>query len=328
MATETLAPPNPDSLQAATPPPGRVSDRVFRVVTLAAGLLVLVVLAFIVLATASQAQSWFSKEGLSAIFGTTWDPAHQQFGALPLLVGTLLVALLALLIAVPVSVGIALFVTEVAPRRIRRPIVYTIDLLAAVPSVVFGLWALNVLLKPLSQLYSSVSSATSGIPLLKTLFADPSGSGQAIMTAAIVVAIMVTPIVTAITREVFATCPASQKEAALALGATRWEMIRGSLFPHSRGGVVSAVMIGFGRAVGETIAVALVIGSSQQLTAHILGPGDTMASIIANEFGDASGTWRSALIGLGLVLLLLTVAIGILARTVLSRADRRLGVVA
>jgi phosphate transport system permease protein len=326
MATETLAPPNPDSLHAATPPPGRVSDRVFRVVTLAAGLLVLVVLAFIVFATASQAQSWFSKEGLGAIFGTTWDPAHQHFGALPLLVGTLVVALLALLIAVPVSVGIALFVTEVAPRRIRRPIVYTIDLLAAVPSVVFGLWALNELLHPLSQLYSSVSSATAGIPLLDTLFSQPSASGQAIMTAAIVVAIMVTPIVTAITREVFATCPTSQKEAALALGATRWEMIRGSLFPHSRGGIVSAVMIGFGRAVGETIAVALVIGSSQKLTAHILGPGDAMASVIANQFGDASGTWRSALIGLGLVLLILTILIGILARTALSRADRRLGV--
>jgi phosphate transport system permease protein len=327
MATETLAPPNPDSLQAATPPPGRASDRVFRVVTLAAGLLVLVVLALIVVATASQARDWFSHEGLNAIFGANWDPAHEHFGALPLLFGTLLVAVLALLIAVPVSIGIALFVTEVAPRRIRRPIVYTIDLLAAVPSVVFGLWALNELLHPLSQLYASISDATAGIPLLDTLFAKPSASGQAIMTAAIVVAIMVTPIVTAITREVFATCPASQKEAALALGATRWEMIRGSLFPHSRGGVVSAVMIGFGRAVGETIAVALVIGSSDKLTAHIFGPGDTMASIIANEFGDASGTWRSALIGLGLVLLILTVIIGILARTALSRADRRLGVI-
>jgi phosphate transport system permease protein len=147
------------------------------------------------------------------------------------------------------------------------------------------------------------------------------------MTAGIVVGIMITPIVTAITREVFATCPASQKEAALALGATRWEMIRGAVFPHSRSGVLSAVMIGFGRAVGETIAVALVVGSSPQLTGHILGPGDTMASIIANEFGDATGTWRSALIGLGLALLALTVVIGIVARTVFGRAERRLGVV-
>jgi len=303
-----------------------VSDRVFRVVTLVAGVLVLVILALIIYATASQARAWFSAEGLSSIFSANWDPAHQHFGALALLVGTLLVSFLALLFAVPISIGIALFVTEVSPRFIRRPIVYTIDLLAAVPSVVFGLWALHVLTTPLSHIYASVSSATSDVPILKTLFASPSGSGQAIMTAGIVVAIMVTPIITAITREVMATCPASQKEAALALGATRWEMIRGAVFPHSRSGIVSAVMIGFGRAVGETIAVALVVGSSQQLTAHILGPGDTMASIIANEFGDASGTWRSALIGLGLVLLILTIIIGIIARTVLARADRRLGV--
>ena len=203
---------------------------------------------------------------------------------------------------------------------------YTIDLLAAVPSVVFGLWALRVLVGPLSNLYASVSSATSGIPILKTLFANPSASGQAFMTAGIVVAIMVTPIITAITREVFVTCPASQKEAALALGATRWEMIRGAVFPHSRSGVVSAVMIGFGRAVGETIAVALVVGSSPRLTANILGTGDTMASIIANEFGDASGTWRSALIGLGLVLLILTIIIGAIARVVLNRVERGHGV--
>ena len=238
-------------------------------------------------------------------------------------------AFLALVIAVPVSVGIALFVTEVAPRRLRRPSVYVIDLLAAIPSVVFGLWALNQFTQPLSHLYASISSATAGVPVLDSLFANPSASGQAFMTAGIVVAIMITPIVTAITREVFATCPASQKEAALALGATRWEMIRGSVFPHSRSGVVSAVIIGFGRAVGETIAVALVVGSSdrQLLTTHIFGPGDTMASIIANNFNEASGTLRSALIGLGLVLLVVTVIIGAAARTVLGRADRRMGIV-
>jgi len=332
MTTETLARPNPtpgpkNGLHGATPPPGRTSDRIFRVLTLAAGLLVLVVLALIVFATADQAHAWFSAEGLNSIFSSNWDPAHHHFGAFGLLYGTLLVSVIALVFAVPTSVGIALFVTEVAPRFVRRPIVYTIDLLAAVPSVVFGLWALNELVTPLSHIYQSISTATSGVPLLGTLFANPSGSGQAFMTAGIVVAIMITPIVTAITREVFVTCHASQKEAALALGATRWEMIRGAVFPHGRSGVVSAVMIGFGRAVGETIAVALVVGSSPRLTANIFGTGDTMASIIANEFGDASGTWRSALIGLGLVLLVLTVLIGFLARTVLARADRRLGIV-
>ncbi len=323
MATDTLAPPTPRNLSEGAVPPGRVADRVFRVVTLAAGLLVLVILGLIVVETAGQARSWFSAEGFGTIFSSNWDPAHHHFGALALIVGTLEVALLALLIAVPVSVGLALFVTEVAPRPLRRSFVYAIDLLAAVPSVVFGLWAIHVLLEPLANVYSSISSATAGIPLLDTLFGSPSKSGQAVMTAGIVVGIMITPIVTAITREVFATCPASQKEAALALGATRWEMIRGSIFPHSRSGVVSAVMIGFGRAVGETIAVALVVGSNQRLSAHLFGTGDTMASIIVNEFGDATGTWRSALIGLGLVLLLLTVVIGIVARSVLGRAERR-----
>ena len=324
MATETLAPPEPPSLSAGPVPPGRGSDRVFRVLTLAAGLLVLVILALIIVTTAGQARSWFSAEGLNSIFSSNWDPAHHHFGAFGLLVGTLEVSLLALLIAVPVSVGLALFVTEVSPRPLRRPIVYTIDLLAAVPSVVFGLWGIYVLEQPLADVYQSVSSATASIPVLDSLFGSPSRSGQAIMTAGIVVGIMITPIVTAITREVFATCPASQKEGALALGATRWEMIRGSVFPHSRSGVVSAVMIGFGRAVGETIAVALLVGSSPRLTAHIFGTGDTMASIIANEFGEAVGTQRSALIGLGLVLLALTVIIGIAARSVFGRAERQL----
>jgi phosphate transport system permease protein len=146
------------------------------------------------------------------------------------------------------------------------------------------------------------------------------------VTAGIVVAIMITPIITSIVREVFATCPASQKEAALALGATRWEMIRGAVFPHSRSGTVAAVMIGFGRAVGETIAVFLVVGNSPQFSEKLFGTGDTMASIIAGQFGEASGTQRSALIGLGVVLLALTIAIGVIARTTLARSNRRLGI--
>ncbi len=161
--------------------------------------------------------------------------------------------------------------------------------------------------------------------MLGELFANPSASGQAFMTGGIVVGIMITPIVTSITREVFATTPNAQKEAALAMGATRWETIRGAVFPHSRNGAVAAFMIGLGRGVGETIAVALVVGASPRVTANILGPGDTMASIIANQFGEASGIQRSALIGLGLLLLVLTMLIGILARIVLGQADRRSG---
>jgi phosphate transport system permease protein len=309
-------------------PPGVVTDRLFRWVALAGGLTVLVVFGLIAYSTTREAWPWFRAEGFGTVASDNWDPAHQHFGGFALLFGTFLVGAIALAIAVPISVGIALFVTEVAPRWLRRSIVYTIDLLAAIPSVVYGLWAVFVLLPRLSDLFAGVSSATSGVPVLSTLFADPSATGRSFMAAGVVVAIMVVPIITSITREVFVTTPGPVKEAAYGLGATRWEMIRGSVLPHSRGGMVSAVMIGLGRAIGETIAVALVVGSSQHVSAHLFGPGDTMASVIASQFGEATGTYRSALIGLGVVLFVITIFVGILARTVVARYDRRTGAVA
>ncbi|HEY3096787.1 MAG TPA: phosphate ABC transporter permease subunit PstC [Acidimicrobiia bacterium] len=312
----------PKSLTKGSRPPGIITDRGFRVLALAAGLMVLVVLALIAIYTTREAWPWFREEGLG-IFTDNWDPARNHFGALGLIYGTLLVSVIALVLALPVSVGIALFVTEVAPLRVRRPIVYTVDLLAAIPSVVYGLWALLVLAEPLASLFGSVSDATASVPILSSLFGNPSASGKSFMTAGIIVAIMITPIITSITREVFATVPESQKEGALALGATRWEMIRGAVFPHSRSGMVAASMIGLGRALGETIAVALIIGSSQRVTSNILGPGDTLASVIANQFGEASGTHRAALIGCGVVLFAMTILIGVTARSVTSRAEVR-----
>jgi phosphate transport system permease protein len=291
-------------------------------------MLVLVILGLILYSTTSKAWPWFQQEGLGALFSDNWNPAKGDFGAAAMVYGTFLVGIIALVISVPVSIGIALFVNEVSPRRMRRPIIYTVDLLAAVPSVVFGLWAYAVLRQPLADIYKSISSATGDIPILKTLFADPSVTGLSYMTAGIIVAIMITPIITSLTREVFATTPQALKEAAYGMGATRWEMIRGSIFPHSRGGVVSAVLIGMGRAIGETIAVALLVGSSQQISAHIFGPGDTLASIIANQFGESSGTYQSALIGMGVVLFLLTVLVGILARGIVGQYERRSGAVA
>jgi phosphate transport system permease protein len=193
--------------------------------------------------------------------------------------------------------------------------------------VVYGLWAFLVLRDPLANIYADISSATADIPVLKTLFADPSKTGLSYMTAGIVVAIMITPIITSLTREVFATTPAPLREAAYGLGATRWEMIRGSVFPHSRGGLVSAVMIGFGRAIGETIAVALVIGSSQEISAHLFGSGETLASIVANQFGESTGVYQAALIGMGVVLLGFTMVVGMSARFVIARADKRSGAV-
>ncbi|MFI5052906.1 MAG: phosphate ABC transporter permease subunit PstC [Acidimicrobiia bacterium] len=328
----TIAPPReheepapaPKGLGSGRPPAGVVTDHLFRWLALASGLLVLVILALIAYTTTKNAWPWFKSEGLG-IFSDNWDPPHGQFGAGAMIYGTFLVGVIALVMSVPVSVGIALFVNEVAPTWLRKPVIYTVDLLAAIPSVVFGLWALFVLAQPLADIYSSVSEALAGIPVLGTLTADPSASGLSYMTAGIIVAIMITPIVTSLTREVFATTPESLKEAAYGLGATRWEMIRGSVFPHSRGGVTSAVMIGLGRAIGETIAVALLIGSSQHISAHLFAPGDTLASIIANQFGESTGEYRAALIGMGVVLFVLTIGVGMLARGFVARYDRHSG---
>jgi phosphate transport system permease protein len=224
--------------------------------------------------------------------------------------------------------GIALFLSELAPPRLRRPVVYLIDLLAAVPSVVFGLWGLLVLTQPgpgggdppIVGFYQWISNVTGSIPGLSTLFGPPL-NGKSFFLAGVILALMITPIITSLIREVYNTVPRGHKEAALALGATRWEMIRGAVFPHSRSGTVAAVMLGLGRAMGETIAAALVIGSSPQITARLFGSGDAMAAVIANQFGEAGGTHRSALIGLGVVLFAMTIVVNVVARLVFGRSS-------
>ena len=203
------------------------------------------------------------------------EPAANQFGALPFIYGTAITAMIALVMAVPVSVGIALLLTEVVPYRWARPIVYVIDLLAVVPSVVWGLWGILVFAPWIQHIYASVGSGVNGIPVLDSLFGPPT-SGASFFTAGIILAFMITPIVTSLSREVIATVPAIDKEGAYALGATRLEMIRGVVWPHSQGGVVGAVLLGLGRAMGETIAAALVIGSSATITSHLFAPGYNM----------------------------------------------------
>ena len=237
-----------------------LGDRGFQILALASGLLVLVILVLIAVSTTQQASSWFSTEGLK-IFTNNWNPAANQFGALAFIYGTAITAVIALVMAVPVSVGIALLLTEVVPYRWSRPIVYVIDLLAVVPSVVWGLWGILVFAPWIQHIYASIGSGVNGIPVLGSLFGPPT-SGASFFTAGIILAFMITPIVTSLSREVIATVPAIDKEGAYALGATRLEMIRGAVWPHSQGGVVGAVLLGLGRAMGETIAAALVIGSS------------------------------------------------------------------
>ncbi|HET9081144.1 MAG TPA: phosphate ABC transporter permease subunit PstC [Trebonia sp.] len=298
-----------------------LGDRLFQILAAAAGVLVLVILALIAISTSQQASSWFSTEGWK-IFTVDWNPATNSFGALSFIYGTLITAAIAIILSVPVSVGVALLLTEVVPRRWARPIVYVVDLLAVVPSVVWGLWGILVLAPWLQRIYTSIASGVKGIPVLDALFGQPV-SGASFFTAGLILAFMITPIVTSLSREVIATVPAIDKEGAYALGATRLEMIRGAVWPHSQGGIVGAVMLGLGRAMGETIAAALVIGSSPVITSHLFAAGYDMPAVIANQFGEASGEFRAALIGLGVLLFVITIVINLLARGVVERSARR-----
>ena len=298
-----------------------LGDRTFQIVALASGLLVLVILVLIAFSTSKQAAPWFSTEG-AKIFSSTWNPATNQFGALPFIYGTAVTAVIALVLAVPVSVAVALLLTEVVPYRWARPIVYVIDLLAVVPSVVWGLWGILVFAPWIQGIYASIGSGVNGVPVLGSLFGPPT-SGASFFTCGIILAIMITPIVTSLSREVIATVPTIDKEGAYALGATRLEMIRGAVWPHSQGGIVGAVLLGLGRAMGETIAAALVIGSSATITSHLFAPGYNMPAVIANEFGEASGLFSAALMGLGVLLFAFTIIINIIARAVVERSARR-----
>ncbi len=298
-----------------------LGDRAFQVIALASGLLVLVILILIAVSTSQQASSWFSTEGLK-IFSRTWNPTANQFGALAFIYGTAIASAIALVIAVPVSVGVALLLTEVVARRWARPIVYVIDLLAVVPSVVWGLWGILVFAPWIQHIYSAIGLKVGGVPVVGSLFGPPT-SGASFFTCGIILAFMITPIVTSLSREVIATVPTIDKEGAYALGATRLEMIRGAVWPHSQGGVVGAVLLGLGRAMGETIAAALVIGSSATITSHLFAPGYNMPSVIANQFGEATGVFRAGLMGLGVLLFAFTIIINVIARGVVERSARR-----
>jgi phosphate transport system permease protein len=232
-------------------------------------------------------------------------------------------SLIALLIGVPISIGIALFLTELAPRRLRGSAVMVVDMLAAIPSVVFGLWGVLVLAPLLVPVYRWIHDVFAPVPGLKSIFGEPVGTGRSFMTAGIILAIMIIPIVTSISREVMSTVPQANKDAAFALGATQWEMITGAVFPHSFGGLVGAVMLGLGRAMGETIAVSLVIGGATNITPNVFAGGNSMAAVIVQQFGESTGTFTAALIGLGVVLFALTVVINVAARVVVRRAEIR-----
>jgi phosphate transport system permease protein len=323
MSVETRADPaipagSAHPLKRARP----LGDRVFAILALSAGLLVLVILVLIAITTSQQASSWFSSEGLK-IFSYNWDVGSNNFGVLAFIYGTAVTALIAVVIAVPVSIGIALLLNEVVPRRWAVPIVYVVDLLAVVPSVVWGLWGILVFAPWAFHIYNSIASGVNGIWVLGFLFGGSNISGASFFTCGLILAFMITPIVTSLSREVVATTPSIDKQGAYALGATRWEMIRGVVWPHSQGGIVGAVLLGLGRAMGETIAAALVIGSSPTITSHLFSPGYDMPAGIANLFGESTGVFRASLMGMGVLLFVITIIINVLARGVVERSARR-----
>jgi phosphate transport system permease protein len=321
MTTEESPPVSDEGAAILEVGRGAIADRAFRFSALGAGLTVLVVLTMVAVSMTAQAWPAWSELGTSYFFGTEWIPSQGKYGILPLVYGTMVVSVIALLFAVPISVGIALFVTELAPRRLRRPVITVIDILAAVPSVVFGLWAFYELLPSFQSIFNSIARAVSGIPVLSTIFGPSTGSS--FMSAGLILALMITPIVTSVTREVFTTVPVNDKSGALALGATRWEMIKGVVLPHSSGGLTGAVMLGLGRAMGETVAVALIIGAVPRISANLFGVGETMPAQIFRQLSEAGALLRSALIGLGVVLLVLTVVINVAARRMVVVVDRR-----
>ena len=288
----------------------RAPDTVFSAAMLACGLSLLAVVVLIVIELVMQSKLSIHAFGWSFFKGTNWDPVSGDFGALPFIYGTLVSSLVALVIAIPLSIGVAVFITEMCPKPLRGTISFLTELLAAIPSVVYGLWAIFVLapllrthIQPWLAKYLGWSGLFSGPPF-----------GIGMLAAGIILAIMIVPIIASITREVLTAVPQQQREAVLALGATRWEMIRVGVLRNARTGIVGAIILGLGRALGETMAVTMVIGNTPQIAKSLFAPGYTMASVIANEFTEATGDlYLSALVEIGLGLFLVTIVVNILA---------------
>lgn len=296
-------------------------DVPFRALTILASLLILLVVAAIGFELWQNSALPREAFGLSFLFGIDWDPVARQFGALPFIFGTLQTSLLALVLAVPISLGIAIFLAELAPGWLRQPLGFVVELLAAVPSVVYGLWGLFVfipaIVRPTGEM---LNSTLSFVPL----FAGPV-FGPSRLAASLILAIMILPTVSAVSRDVLLAIPRAQREGALALGSTRWEMIAQVLLPYGLSGLLGAVILGLGRALGETIAVTMVIGNNLDLSPSLLHPGYTMASIIANEFTEATyELYLQSLIEIALVLFVMTLLLNLVARFLVWRVARRL----
>src|SRR5579863_9625982 len=302
----------------------RLRERLFRTATFLAALLVLTLLGGVALTLLQGAWPALAHFKLSFLTSEVWNPVTERFGALAAIYGTLITSLIALLIAIPVSLGIAIFLTELAPAWLKRPVGIAIELLAAVPSIIFGIWGLFVLAPVLQRHVQPWLIDTLGpVPLVGRLFQGPP-FGIGVLTASVVLAIMVLPFISAVMRDVFETVPDVLKESGYGLGATTWEVIWKVVLPYSRTGIMGGVMLGLGRALGETMAVTFVIGNAHRIGSSLLAPGTTISASIANEFAEAVGTlYTSSLIALGALLFLITFSVIAAARYMLLRLERK-----
>ena len=302
---------------------GNLSDRAYAVVLAAFGAFIPLLFLAIFFRVGSAAMPVLRRFGAAFVSSQTWDPVGGQFGALPFIFGTVASSLLALLIAVPLAVGLAIFLTELAPRWLAAPISFGTELLAAIPSVVYGLWAIFVMVPWLRDHVQAPLAATLGERF--GLFAGPA-YGVSILAGGVILAIMIVPFISAVSREVLAAVPVTQREAALALGATRWEMTWQVVLPYATPGIIGATILGLGRALGETMAITMVIGNRPDIPGSLFAPGYTMASVLANEFSEASDDMHlAALMGIALLLFGITILVNSVARFLVWRVARRAG---
>jgi phosphate transport system permease protein len=304
----------------------RLRDSIFHLLTHVSAVTVLLVLGGVFLSLIGGAWPALSTFGAKFFYVDDWDPVKDVFGAVAPIYGTLVTSLIAMVIAVPIGLGIAIFLTELCPPVLRRPIGVAIELLAGIPSIIYGIWGLFFFAPFLQQTVQPfLISVFGNVPVLNQLFAGPP-FGIGVLTASIVLAIMVLPFITAVCRDVFDTVPPVLKESAYGLGATRWEVVWNVVIPYTRVGVIGGVMLALGRALGETMAVTFVIGNAQRLSASLLAPGTTISATIANEFAEATGgLYQSALIALGLLLFVLTFFVLAIARMLLARLELKAG---
>jgi len=298
---------------------GNAGDRAFGAVLVAAGATVPALFALLLYEIGIAAWPSLKAFGVSFLWSSAWDPVARQFGALPFIWGTVVSSLLALLIAVPLGLGVAIFLVELAPRWLAAPVAFLTELLAAIPSVVYGLWGIFVLIPWLRTVVEPFLQRWLGF---LPLFQGPT-YGVGMLAAGVILAIMIVPFISAVSREMLLAVPRSQREASLAVGATPWETVRHIVIPHARSGIVGAVMLALGRALGETMAVTMVIGNNPSIKASLFAPANTLASVIANEFTEATGELHlGALMDLGLILLLVTVVVNVVARLLVWRIER------